>query len=310
MENKLNSQSGLDKDQVVGLVDSEGMFFAASYERNDRSVARYTYNLEFKITQMAYSKELLIQLQRFFNCGRIVIDNAKTKSLKFTVTDITTIVEVIIPFFDTNPLLSSKFLDYQAFREIAMLIYNSKVLTKDIHVQIENIRKDANEFFKKLSGEETFNFSILSAGSNRFTPGWVAGFIEGDGSFQFSIGSTINPSLEIAQSRTRRVLLEQFVAFFNGGSVKPAIKGVTYAKVMATKAVTHRYALRGINKIILYVIPVLDKYTFYSIKGKDYADWKELISLYKEVAHATPSGLAKMKAIKANMNAGRAERKN
>ena len=52
--------------QVVGIVDSEGMFFIAAYRREDRRIHRYVYSLEFKITQMQYSLELLYKLQEFF----------------------------------------------------------------------------------------------------------------------------------------------------------------------------------------------------------------------------------------------------
>ena len=40
--------SRLDKDQIVGLTDSEGMFYIAVQIRNGRSTTRYTYLLEFR----------------------------------------------------------------------------------------------------------------------------------------------------------------------------------------------------------------------------------------------------------------------
>lgn len=60
MNNKLRPLQGL------GIVDSEGMFFIAAYKRSDRGIVRYVYSLEFKVTQMRYSLELLYNLKEFF----------------------------------------------------------------------------------------------------------------------------------------------------------------------------------------------------------------------------------------------------
>lgn len=62
------------------------------------------------------------------------------------------------------------------------------------------------------------------------------------------------------------------------------------AAVANKKAKTNRYDLRGINIIIDNVIPILNQYTFFSIKGKDYNDWVKLIYLYKEGYQKTLEG--------------------
>ena len=36
--------------EIVGIVDSEGMFFIAAYRRDDRDKRRYVFSLEFKVT--------------------------------------------------------------------------------------------------------------------------------------------------------------------------------------------------------------------------------------------------------------------
>ena len=97
--------------QVVGVVDSEGMFFIAAYKREDRGIRRYVYNLEFKVTQMHYSRDLLYKLQEFFGCGRVVIDNKLMGGYKFVITNLKEVEEKIIPFFDKYNLLTSKYLD-------------------------------------------------------------------------------------------------------------------------------------------------------------------------------------------------------
>ena len=95
--------------QVLGIVDSEGMFFIAAYKRSDRGIKRYVYSLEFKVTQMRYSLELLHKLKEFFGCGRVVIDNKSMGGYKYVITDLRDVVEKVIPFFDKYTLLTSKY---------------------------------------------------------------------------------------------------------------------------------------------------------------------------------------------------------
>lgn len=39
-------------------------------------------SFEFKVTQKAHSRGILYDLQKFFNCGTVVIDNAKDGTMK------------------------------------------------------------------------------------------------------------------------------------------------------------------------------------------------------------------------------------
>ena len=83
--------------RVVARVDSEGMFFYSGIKSNDREKGRYVYSLEFKITQMQYSLELLYKLEEFFGCGRVVKDNERTGGYKYVVTNIKDVMGKIIP---------------------------------------------------------------------------------------------------------------------------------------------------------------------------------------------------------------------
>jgi hypothetical protein len=66
---------------VTGIADSEGNFsiFVQKTSKGNKII------LGFKVTQKAYSMGILHDLQRFFNCGNIHIDNRKEDAYKFNV---------------------------------------------------------------------------------------------------------------------------------------------------------------------------------------------------------------------------------
>ena len=67
----------------------------------------------------------------FFGCGSVVIDNHEDNTMKYHVQDIKSIVEIILPFFDKYPLITSKWLAYPDFKKVALMIYNKEHLTRE-----------------------------------------------------------------------------------------------------------------------------------------------------------------------------------
>lgn len=132
----------------------------------------------------------------------MVIDNKANGSLKFSVKNKKDLLNIIIPFFDKYNLKTSKNLDFQKFKKILCLTLENKVSgvskIKDLHYQIEAIR------ISKREDIEIYNYS-LNTDLTEVDNGWIAGFIEGDGSFQSSLScenaktSLFYPSLEITQ---------------------------------------------------------------------------------------------------------------
>ena len=60
-------------------------------------------------------------MQEYFGCGSIRPDRSD-KTLKYEVRCLDDLVERIIPFFEANPLLSSKQRDFERFAEICKLV--------------------------------------------------------------------------------------------------------------------------------------------------------------------------------------------
>ena len=197
-------------------------------------------------------------------------------------------------------------LDYEVFREATLMIKDKGGVTEQVFNDINQLRAKSN---KKRDIKEIFEFSISHSTSDKITKDWLVGFIEGDASFQFNIGKSIYASLEIAQSKARRPLLESIREYLRAGSVKPKLnKGYDIKELLRSRD-THRLVISGINILEDRVIPMFKGLELYSIKGKDLKDWTLLIEKYKSGEHKREEGLKEMIRIKGGMNRGRPERK-
>jgi len=93
-------------------VDGEGGFNCyISHSGND--LTNPSVKLEFKVTQKKHSEGVLYELQNYFGCGSVVIDNRKTDTKKYHVNGLSAILDKIIPHFETYPCLTSKFLNFR-----------------------------------------------------------------------------------------------------------------------------------------------------------------------------------------------------
>ena len=113
----------LSKDYVIGLVDGEGSFnIRINPNKNKRSKIEFKFSLKLR----HQDKEILDELQKFFNCGKVYIQRDKRKNhslcYRFEVQNKKEIIEKIIPFFNRNyPKIQSRKKDFELFKKIAEL---------------------------------------------------------------------------------------------------------------------------------------------------------------------------------------------
>ena len=123
----------LSKDYIIGLVDGEGSFWA----RVPNKKRRAKVELKFSLKLRHQDKEILEQLQEFFDCGRIYIQRDKRKNhslcYRFEVNNKKEIITKIIPFFEKNPpKIQSRKRDFELFKQIAELSQEDSVDIKKI----------------------------------------------------------------------------------------------------------------------------------------------------------------------------------
>lgn len=172
------------------------------------------------MTQKGHSKGILLALQRYFGCGNIYIDNKKEDAYKFSVNRIDDIVNYVIPLIDKYSLRTSKNLDYQDFKKVALLMKDKQHLNPKVKEEIVLIKNNMNSL---RSFEERWNY-LKNSEPIKLCSEWIQAFVDGEGPFQYGISNIVNrgkpyialtPTLEIAQSNHDVTILNAIKEFLN-----------------------------------------------------------------------------------------------
>ena len=116
---------------IVGFVDGEGCFSVSLVRQPDRSGRRgyrtgWQVTPRFAVTQGERSREALEALAVFFGVGRIYAnrrwDNHRDNLLRYDVSRLDQLSEVIVPFFRAHPLRTAKRFDFEQFSSCLQLI--------------------------------------------------------------------------------------------------------------------------------------------------------------------------------------------
>ena len=140
--------SGADNQQerpgieqwIVGFVDGEGCF-SCPVQRNKRMGRGWQVQPRFAVVQGERSLSVLELIQDFFGCGSIYRnrrhDNHKEDLFTFNVYRWADLREVIVPFFDANPLRTAKLGDFLKFKQVLGM------MDKRMHLSIDGLRQIA-----------------------------------------------------------------------------------------------------------------------------------------------------------------------
>ena len=114
----VNQQERLDA-YIAGYVDGEGSFHVA-VQRNPSTRAGWQLVPEFHVSQSAERRQVLDLIKLRFGCGRIQENHRGSRDtcLVFVVRNRDDLLHRVIPFFEAQPLLSSKQQDFLVFARI------------------------------------------------------------------------------------------------------------------------------------------------------------------------------------------------
>lgn len=170
-----------DHQWLTGVTDGDGCFYFA------RIPTKNIWAFFYKVGQSSYNLRLLYHIKSIVGVGSVSVPNSKNEIAEFRVHNIDHIISNILPIFDNNALLTSKYFNYSLFKR-AILIFRDSSLTfeeKDVLLcelksqskiipsnyispswsRINNILKDKNDALIVMSKS------------------WVIGFTESEGSF-------------------------------------------------------------------------------------------------------------------------------
>ncbi len=115
--------SGADNQQerldcyIAGYVDGEGSF-SVSVQRNTSCRVGFQLVPEFHVSQNADRAQVLELIRTRLGCGYIKPNSKTDRAPVYVVRDRGALVERVVPFFERNPLLSSKHADVETFAAI------------------------------------------------------------------------------------------------------------------------------------------------------------------------------------------------
>jgi LAGLIDADG endonuclease len=127
----VNQQERLDA-YIAGYVDGEGSFHVA-IQRNPSTRIKWQLVPEFHVSQNAERRQVLDLMKQRFSCGRIQENHrgSQDTTLVFVVRNRVDLLTKIIPFFERQPLLSSKQQDFMAFAAIVRAMASGKHLSSE-----------------------------------------------------------------------------------------------------------------------------------------------------------------------------------
>jgi hypothetical protein len=96
----------------------------------------------FQIELHSKDQKLLEDIKIFFNNKGFM--TKYRNSIKYRISKLDEIIDIIIPHFEKYPLISQKFADFFLFKDIIKLMSNKEHLTKEGMIKIINIKASLN----------------------------------------------------------------------------------------------------------------------------------------------------------------------
>lgn len=279
---------------LTGFVDGEGSFLINVHARYDHKLG-YNVNLVFKLKIHSRDIKLLENIRNSLDeIGNIAI--RKDGYIEFIVSSIKDI-KVLINHFDTYPLITQKWADYQIFKQTFILINNKEHLTLEGLKKVLSLKSVFNnglsDLLKAIFPDILSTIRPQTPLPKIQDPNWISGFVDAEGCFFVRLTSTSTSAslvFKIAQHVRYAKLLEEFSKYFNCGYYKFSSK--TGGEFVVTK-------FDDINKLI---IPFFKKYPILGSKSLDFEDFVKVAEL---IQNKTPLSKEWIQQIKSGMNKGR-----
>ena len=192
-------------------------------------------------------------------------------------------------------------------KQLDLLDWKKAIINYNKDKQIKKVLDIKEKMNSKRSFKERWLY--LNDKQIILCPEWIQAFIDGEGCFPCTIGNhknrykyilTITITLEIAKHSHDLKGLEAIKSYFGQGYLKPKFDISKLEQVEKARAVS-----RYVTHCSVELIEVFAKTPLYTLKHKDYLDWKALYELTAKNTHKEEDGLKHRIAIKKGMNKGR-----
>jgi len=138
---------------ISGYVDGEGCF-TVSISPRATLVVGWEVRPSFSVSQNGDRAEVLYALQAYFGCGSIRPDRSD-RTLKWETRRLEDILDRVIPYFESYPLLSAKRLDFERFATVCKLMAVGGHRNREGLIQIVELARTMNPGGRRRYGAES-----------------------------------------------------------------------------------------------------------------------------------------------------------
>jgi hypothetical protein len=314
MKNK-NRIFNITFDWLSGFTQSDGSFVVLF--QNQKSGIGIRPVPLFNITQSINEYDLFLEIQKYLGVGKVYKNR---NNVTYVFKSINDIVTVILPLFDKHPVRGSKFLAYNIFKEVALMVKNKKHLTKEGTIEIINLAYFMNKetsLRSELTREECFNKLKLKYGSLPVAPKielgvvdttklvplnleFVRGLVDGDGSFNVSFRTNqrrIGVNFTVVSELSSIYVLNQLVKIFNCGTVYNLPSNAA------------RYQLQTVDEMLNNILPKFKDIKFNTLKQNHFYITIKVCELIKNIGYKTNKDLKAIVDLAWDMNKAGINRK-
>ena len=138
----------LDGNYVAGFVDGEGCFYIRHYEKKKYSCP------EFAIKVRLDDWQIICAIKESLGCGKIFRKQEKNRhnqAIGLLICRKEDIIKKVIPFFETYPLLAKKKVDFDLWKEAALMWSNGEFKTEKGKKRLLEIRSQLNVFREDIA---------------------------------------------------------------------------------------------------------------------------------------------------------------
>lgn len=283
---------------ISGLTQADGSFYLVVAIRKPKGVNWRPY---FTITATLSNVDVLYVIKDYFNCGYVCINKRKNAAAEYIVGNTIDLYNIIIPHFDKYSVLGIKGKTYLKFKKFITIMVQKKHLEKKGKINLLALGFSMNEYSQRNLSRKNKIYSLLNLSTkdississpnllnyeknlskktetdsniklNRLiTPEYIAGLIEGDGSFSvpFYTDGSIKPIFDITVNKNDQNFLI---------CIQDLLGGVGSIQKVSDKII--RLQVTSLKEIFNKIIPYLDKVTFHTQRGQRYLIWRKVVFL-------------------------------
>ena len=166
-QNCINKISTLHPYNVTGYFDSEGCFNISIY-KNPKMKIGFSVTFSVEMKQHYNSLNVLKSIKNFFeDKGHISFSNKNKSVMRFKISNLNDIINVVIPHFDKYPLITSKNLNFNDFKKAIFIIKSGEHLTEN---GIKKLMEIISLMNTKRSFKDKWEFSFNQASNLELHP--------------------------------------------------------------------------------------------------------------------------------------------